>query len=30
MGANGYQDESERADLIVYLRTLGDTPVPLP
>ena len=30
MGTNGYQDESERADLIVYLRTLSDAPIPLP
>ena len=30
MGTNGYQDESERADLIVYLRSLSDSPVPLP
>ncbi len=30
MGANGYQDESERADLIAYLRTLSDMPIPLP
>lgn len=30
MGANGYQDESDRADLIVYLHTLSDKPIPLP
>jgi cytochrome c len=30
MGTNGYQDESERADLIAYLRTLSDSPVALP
>jgi cytochrome c len=30
MGTNGFQDESERADLIAYLRTLGDAPLPLP
>jgi cytochrome c len=30
MGTNGYQDESERADLIAYLRTLSDSPAPLP
>jgi cytochrome c len=30
MGTNGYQEETERADLIVYLRTLSDTPIPLP
>jgi cytochrome c len=26
----GMQDEKQRADLIVYLRTLSDTPLPLP
>jgi cytochrome c len=30
MGANGYQDVSERADLIAYLRTLSETAIPLP
>lgn len=26
----GLQDEKQRADLIAYLRTLSDTPLPLP
>jgi len=26
----GVPDETERADLIVYLRTLSDKPIPLP
>ncbi|MCF2525247.1 cytochrome c family protein [Bradyrhizobium sp. G127] len=30
MGFAGIQKDSERADLIAYLRTLADTPVPLP
>ena len=30
MGANGYQSEPERADLIAFLRGLSDAPVPLP
>ena len=30
MGANGFQNEAERADLIAFLRTLSDAPVPLP
>jgi cytochrome c len=30
MGANGYQNEAERADLIAFLRILSDTPMPLP
>jgi len=30
MGFAGIQKDSERADVIAYLRTLADTPVPLP
>ena len=30
MGFAGISKDSERADLIAYLRTLADTPVPLP
>jgi cytochrome c len=30
MGANGYQNEAQRANLIAFLRTLSDAPVPLP
>jgi cytochrome c len=30
MGANGYENEVDRADLIVYLRTLSENPVALP
>ena len=30
MGFAGIQKDSERADLIAYLRTLADSPVPLP
>ena len=30
MGFAGIQKDSERADLIAYLATLADTPVPLP
>lgn len=30
MGSNGYQNELERADLIAFLRSLSDTPTPLP
>jgi len=26
----GLQDEKQRADLIAYLRTLSETPLPLP
>jgi cytochrome c len=30
MGVAGIQKDSERADVIDYLHTLADTPVPLP
>jgi cytochrome c len=30
MQAEGYQNEEDRADLIVYLRTLSESPLPLP
>ena len=30
MGFAGIQKDSERADVIAYLATLADTPVPLP
>jgi cytochrome c len=30
MGFAGIQRDSERADVIAYLRTLADSPVPLP
>ena len=30
MGFAGIQKDSERADVIAYLRTLADNPVPLP
>jgi cytochrome c len=30
MGFAGIQKDSERADVIAYLHTLSDSPVPLP
>ena len=30
MGSNGLQDNNDRADLIAFLRTLSDSPMPLP
>jgi hypothetical protein len=30
MGSNGVQDESQRADLIMFLRQRSNNPYPLP